>query len=270
MEEDIAHLGLFEDDAILLDTGALELAALDHPDLPLEPYHQIIETIVDRLEVEGRTATSAGQRAAVLAQVIGHEFGFAGDRDSYDDQANADLIRVIDRRRGLPISLSIVYVAAARRLGWSADALNTPGHVLVRVGSATEPVLIDPFDGGTVVGAAQLAALLAQMLGPAASPTADHLLPMSNRAVLVRLLMNQATRAEAVGKRERALTLYQRITRVAPATVHAWWDKARLELAQGEIGHARASLSAMLEVTRELGLRTHIFAALDALARPSS
>lgn len=270
MDDSIAHLGLLEDDAIILDASALELAALDHPDVPLEPYHQIIETVVDRLEHEGCVAVSAGQRASALAQVIGDEFGFTGDRDSYDDADNADLIRVIDRRRGLPISLSIVYVAAARRLGWSADALNTPGHVLVRIGSATQPVLIDPFNCGAVVGAAQLAALLAQMLGPAASPSAEHLSPMSNRAVLVRLLMNQTTRAEANGLRERALTLYTRITHVAPSTAHAWWDKARLELAGGEVGHARASLSAMLEVTREPGLRAHIFAALDALARPQS
>ena len=89
---------------------------------------------------------------------------------------------------------------------------------------------------------------------------------MSNRSVLVRLLMNQATRAEAGGDTARALTLFQRMTTVAPSSSQSWWERARLELVEGRVSEARASLSAMLEMTRDPGLRTHISAALDALA----
>ena len=268
--EDIAHLGLLEDDAISLDASALEIAALDHPGVSLDPYVDTLGEITERLVMIGGDAHSASERAAALAEVIADEFGFRGDRDTYDDPDNAYLIRVMDRRRGLPVSLAILYVAAARRLSWSADALNTPGHVLVQIGSATEPVLIDPFNGGTIVAAPQLAALLAQMLGPETTPTAEHLSPLSNRSILVRLLMNQATRAESAGKGERALTLYRRMTLIAPSNSHAWWERARLELMRGDVGDARSSLSAMLEVTREPGLRAHIFAALDALSGSQS
>ncbi|HEX8382901.1 MAG TPA: transglutaminase-like domain-containing protein [Sphingomonas sp.] len=266
MEEDIAHLGLVEDDAIAVDAAALEIAALDHPGVSLDPYIDLLGEITERLVMRGGAAGSAGERAAVLAGVVGGEFGFTGDRDSYDDPGNADLIRVIDRRQGLPVSLAILYVAAARRMGWAADALNTPGHVLVRIGTASESVLIDPFNAGAVVDPAQLAALLVRMLGPGASPASEHLAPLSNRSILVRLLMNQATRAEAGGKGERALALYRRMTQVAPSNGHAWWERARLELVRGDVGDARSSLSAMLEVTRDPGLRAHIFAALDALS----
>ena len=270
MEDDIAHLGLLEDEAITLDAAALEIAALDHPGLALQPYLDVLEGVGRRLVAVGGDARSAGERARALALVIAEEFGFTGDRDTYDDPDNADLIRVIDRRRGLPVSLSILHVAAARRMSWDADALNTPGHVLVRVGSATEPVLIDPFDGGAVVGAEELAALLSRMLGPGAVPSAEHLQPMSNRSVLVRLLTNQASRAESSGDRARALVLYGRITSVAPTNTFGWWEQARLQLAFGDRGAARASLSAMLEVTRDPGVRAHVSAALDALARPSA
>ena len=266
MEDELAHLGLLEDEAIGLDASALEIAALDHPGTSLDPYVDLLGEITERLVAVGGDARSAAGRAAVLADVIAGEFGFTGDHDSYDDPDNADLIRVMDRRRGLPVSLAILYVAAARRLGWSADALNTPGHVLVRIGSETEPVLIDPFNGGAVVAPPQLAALLTRMLGPGTAPTVEHLSPLSNRSVLVRLLMNQATRAESAGRGERALALYTRMTLVAPSNGHGWWERARLELMRGDVGDARASLSAMLEVTREPGLRAHIFAALDALS----
>lgn len=266
MDADIASLGLLEDDAIVLDESALALAALDHPDLPLAPSVALLGQIAERLAALAGESTSAAARADKLANVFAGEFGFRGDRLSYDHPDNADLIRVLDRRLGLPVTLSILYVSAARRLGWEADALNTPGHVLVRLGSPTEPVLVDPFDDGAVVGASRLAALLRQMLGPAASPSVEHLTPMTNRAVLVRLLLNQATRAEAADDRERALTLYRRMTAIAPGHANGWWERARLEFIGGDTADARASLSAMLEVTRDAGSRAHIFAALDALS----
>jgi regulator of sirC expression with transglutaminase-like and TPR domain len=217
----------------------------------------------------GKGAASARERAAVLAEVIAGQHRFKGDRDTYDDPRNADLIEVIERRRGLPVSLSILYVGIARRLRWEADALNTPGHVLVRLGPDPAPVLIDPFGGGAVVDSDQLTRLLAHAAG-GREINAGHLEPMTNREVLVRLLMNQATRAEQGGDGPRALTLYQRITTVAPSHGFAWWERARLELVAGEVAAARASLSAMLETTRDPTLRTHVYAALDAIAGSAS
>jgi regulator of sirC expression with transglutaminase-like and TPR domain len=197
--------------------------------------------------------------------VIHEEFGFAGDRETYGAPLNADMVRVFDRRRGLPVSLSILYVAAARRLGWSADALNTPSHVLVGLGPDTSRILIDPFNGGTQVMPAQVAAIVAQALGPGIWPTRAHLSPMSNRAILVRLLLNQATRAELAGDHARALVMYERMTVIAPSDGQGWWNLARLQLVEGAEDPARASLIAMLEVTRDPGMRGHIMDALNHL-----
>lgn len=265
MHEALRNLGLLDDEAIHLDVAALEIAALDHPEVDLGDYAEILTAMTERLADLGGGAVASDARAHLLARVIGREFGFVGDRETYDDPANADMIRVIDRRRGLPVSLSMLYVAAARRMGWAADALNTPGHVLVRVGADTAPVLIDPFAGGAIVGADRLVALLAPVLGQEALGS-EHLAAMTNREVLVRLLMNQATRAEAAGDARRALTLYERMTDIAPGTGHAWWERARLELVHGQVAAARRSLSAMLEMTRDPERRAHIGAALATLA----
>jgi hypothetical protein len=89
---------------------------------------------------------------------------------------------------------------------------------------------------------------------------------MPNRAVLVRLLQNQASRAELSGKGRRALELYVRMTTTAPAYPHAWWERARLELVDHEIAAARASLGAMLEITRNPELRRRVTETLDALS----
>jgi regulator of sirC expression with transglutaminase-like and TPR domain len=268
MELSITHLGLLEDEAIDLDTAALELAALDHEDADLDPYTQVLGEISQRAADHGALRGNSHERARALAEVIAGEFGFAGDRTTYDSPDNADLIRVIDRRRGLPVSLTILYVAAARRIGWEADALNTPGHVLGRLGSETDPVLIDPFNGGAVVEAEAIAGLLSAGRASGA-PSSRHLAPMSNRAVLVRLLTNQAARAEQNGNLRRALKLYRRMTVFAPEHGQAWWERARLEVAHGDPGAARASLGAMLETTRDPDVRSHINAALSALSRLS-
>ncbi|WP_116092060.1 SirB1 family protein [Sphingomonas crusticola] len=266
MADDISYLGLLDDEAIMPDAAALELARLDHAGTDLNPYLQLLNSLTNRLAILAEGAETAEAQAHVLARVMAAEYGFHGDREQYDDPANADMIRVIDRRRGLPVSLSILYVGAARRVGWTADPLNTPGHVLVRLGPTTAPTLIDPFNNGAILGGQELAQLLSGILGREVQPLAEHLAPMTNRAALVRLLMNQAGRAEASGDTARTLSLLQRITAIDPTGAHGWWARARLELTRGDVTAARASLSAILEVTRDPTMREHVAAALDGLA----
>lgn len=264
--DEIVYLGLLDDDEFELAIAALHLAALDHPDASIADYVDVLEVIDEDVAVKGTSARTSFERAAVLAGVIAGVQGFTGDRDTYDDPANTDMMQVIDRRRGLPVSLSILYVAAARNAGWTTHALNTPGHVLVSVGTGSASVVIDPFNGGAAVDARQLSSLLTGMLGRDVVPSPEHLAPMTNRAVLVRLLTKGATRAEHSGSLGRTRTLYERITTIAPAYPHGWWERARVELTGGDVSAARASLSAMLETTRDPDLRAQASAALDALA----
>jgi regulator of sirC expression with transglutaminase-like and TPR domain len=263
MHEDLNRLGLIDEDEISLDEAALSLALLDHPGTDLASYHDLLDAMETRLDLVGGDADAPAERAEALAAVLAGEFGFAGDAETYDDPANADFIRVLDRRRGLPVSLSILWVAMARRLGWSADVLDVPGHVLVVIGAEASPVIVDPFAGGSSVGAERLAALIEAFAGTGRAVT--HVAAMPNRAVLVRLLQNQASRAEQAGKGRRALELYVRMTTMAPAYPHAWWERARLELVDQEIAAARGSLGAMLEITREPELRRRVTEALEAL-----
>lgn len=275
MHDTISYLGLLSDEEIELDTAALALSELDHEGADLAPYldqlRAISEAVNDaRLRAGDENLRMGRDQGALLARVIGVDFGFAGDNMTYDAPLNADMIRLLDRKRGLPVSLSILYVAAARRVGWTAYALNTPGHVLVRIGEGDSVALIDPFNGGALVEPEQVSALIARVLGPAALTDDSQVMPLSNRMTLVRLLLNQAGRAEQAGDAARARDIYGRMTIVAPEHGAGWWELARLQLKERDVDGARASLSAMLEITRDPERRTHISAMLTRISGTTS
>lgn len=256
-------LGLLDDEQISLDLAALALSHLDHPGTDIASYAELLVKIGSRLQEIGADAHGPADQANALAVVLHGEFGFEGDVETYDAPLNGDLIRVLDRRRGLPVSLSILYVAAARRLGWTAHPLNTPGHVLVRIGEEGA-VVIDPFNRGRIVQPEQLVSLLGR--AAAAGIDIEQADAMSNRNTLVRLLMNQATRAEADADPGRAMTMYQRMTAIAPSNPDGWWSLARIQLSAGLIDEARKSLTSMLEITRDDTRRELINAVLDQIS----
>jgi regulator of sirC expression with transglutaminase-like and TPR domain len=265
MDDALDELGLLEDEEIELDRAALALSALDHEGVDLGPYHDLLDDIADRLDEVSDEDATLEQQAAALKQVLGDEYGFIGDALAYDAPINADLIRVLDRKQGLPVSLSILYVSAARRMGWSAWALNTPGHVLVRLG-AERFMLVDPFHGGKPVSREELEALLRTFAGRDVELRPEYLAPIPNRAVLVRLLTNQASRAAHGGDADRALAVHERMARIAPEYPDVWWALAHAQVEQGDSDAARASLSAMLEVTRDEQSRKAVIALLGKLA----
>ena len=269
MTYEVESLGLLDDEEIELDYAALALSALDHEGIDLDPYHDLLDDIADRLEEVSADAQTLEQRGAALKQVLGDEYGFIGDAAGYDAPINADMIRVLDRRQGLPVSLSILYVAAARRMGWQAWALNTPGHVLVRLGQERF-MLLDPFHGGKALSRAALEAMVRGFVGPGAEVRPEYLAPVPNRGVLVRLLTNQASRAAPSGDSDRALAIHQRMVLIAPAFPAVWWALAQLQARLGDREGARASLHSMLEVTRDEERRAAASDLLERLAAGES
>jgi regulator of sirC expression with transglutaminase-like and TPR domain len=101
-----------------------------------------------------RTAGSPEEVTAACTQVLGGVHGFEGDREHYDDPQNSMLDIVLERRRGLPILLSVVYIEAARRAGIALAGVGLPGHFVVGHFGADAPMLLDPFDGGREISAA--------------------------------------------------------------------------------------------------------------------
>lgn len=262
----IESLALLEDEEIALDEAALELAALDHPDADVDSYSTKIAYMSAQLLARSAGVTGAAERAILLRDLIAREHQLTGDERSFGEEAGADLIALLDSGRGLPVTLSLLYVAIARKVGWRATCLNVPGHVLIRIGREPAAVVQDPFDEGRVLDEKALARMVTRLLGPGATPEASAFPAMGNRATLVRLLTNQAARARRLGKMERALELHERMTAFAPGVTALWWERARLEQHLGRLSAARASLVAMRETTRDRTLLNRIETALSTLA----
>ncbi|WP_197042021.1 transglutaminase family protein [Sandarakinorhabdus oryzae] len=260
---ELATLGLMDDADIDLVEAGIALSLADRPRADPQRLRRLVSGWAIILQRDLAPATGKG-RALRLAGLIAGDAGLTGDMTDYDNPLNADLIAVAERGRGLPIALSILYIALARRVGWRVDALALPGHVLLEVHGGGESTLLDPFDHGTTVSPARAAEIARHGGGTA---IAGRFPVMSNRQMLVRMVSNQASRALLGGDSGRALTLYERLTVLAPRVSALWWERARLEQRIGRLAAARASLTAMLETTHDPALVQRIRTTLATLAQ---
>jgi regulator of sirC expression with transglutaminase-like and TPR domain len=239
--------------------AALLLSALDHESHDLKPYWAHLAEIADASGREARLATHAEDGARALSALLVGRFGYDGDRLTYDDPKNADLISVIDRRRGLPVALGILYIHAARAAGLQAAGLNTPGHFLLRIEMRGSHALIDPFNGGAALDRERLGAPPAMS---AASPDDPRVAePVSDVDVLLRLENNLKLRALSAGDSNRALEIAKRMALIAPKKPELWIDLARLNETMGALGAATRAYESCLALVKP-GAALHNEAAL--------
>lgn len=230
-------VGQGDDAAIPLADTALNLAALDHPGLDLAPYRAHLRQMTDdALESfasvrHGMSELEAAARA--LAETIGVRHGYQGDSATFDDPQNADLIKVIDRRRGLPVSLGILYIDLAHRLDVAAQGLNTPGHFLMSIGEGDHARVIDPFNGGVVLNMDEL-----RPWPHLPGDDATKYGPVGRRDVLLRLLNNIHSRALASKDTVRTHTIAERMVLIAPRRADLWLELAKACESTGKMNAA--------------------------------
>lgn len=236
----IEALGTLPDEQIDPGPAALMIAALDQPGISLERFFHHLNVLVsetaERFDVliQNGAVDDAGTRLAALKHVICESHGYAGDTDSYNDLQNASLIRVIERGRGIPITLSILYIHVGRALGWSISGLNIPGHFVCRIEKGAERLIFDPFNSCALLGAPGLRALVKKALGPDAELSTDYYDPCSNREILIRLENNIKYRQIEVEDYQGALKTVELMRKIDPKEYRLLLDAgvlyARLEL----------------------------------------
>lgn len=184
-----------------LETGALLLSRTVNPDLDIGACCTQLDEMAARCRQLIAEPATAREKCRVLNRVLFHEYGLRGNTDHYTDPLNSYLDQVLIRRKGIPISLSIVYLLVADRAGLNLSAVGLPGHFMVGCYEEHVPFFVDPFNAGVFLNAGEVFALLRS--GSVHASVSD-LAPTPVREVLCRCCRNLVNHYTAAGEPERA------------------------------------------------------------------
>lgn len=235
------------DDRLDLLTGALLIARDAHPGLDFEAQRARLEELARPLCDRGLSALPPTVQARVLSDYLYVVCGFHGAKADYYEPRNSFLNEVLERRTGIPITLAVVYIEVARRVGVDARGVGFPGHFLVRLGAPpgspaaerNEPVIVDPFHAGRLLDENALQQLLRQAK-VRAPLSAEMLEPAPNRHVVARMLMNLRGIYTQRGDGPRLLLTLDRLIDLLPALSSELLERAKLYESLGAPGAALA------------------------------
>ena len=176
------------EEEIDLARAALLIARIEEPDLALEPWLARLDALAER---SGARRAANPQAALVrLREFLFEEEKFRGNAEDYFDPLNSCLDQVIERRLGIPITLSLLTMEVGRRVGLSIEGVGLPGHFIVRAWLGAQQVLFDPFHEGQVLSEADAADVVAQAMGQPVPLTAAHFTRVTKLQVITRMLAN--------------------------------------------------------------------------------
>jgi regulator of sirC expression with transglutaminase-like and TPR domain len=170
-----------------LEDACWMLARTRNPDAPVEAYRAQLDGWAEQARPAVELAPDGVGVAAALSHVLFVEHGFRGNTEDYYDPLNSYLDAVMDRRRGIPITLCALYQFTARRLGLPVTGIGMPGHFLCRYQTVHEELFLDPFHGGVVVSRAEARRRLSHF---SLDDLDSHLQPLSARRCLQRMISN--------------------------------------------------------------------------------
>ncbi len=248
-ERFLRALGASASPVLPIGEAALALASFDRPRVGLARYSRHLAALASDVARRVGADSDLNARAIALNEILLLKYGYTGDELTYDDLQNANLMRVIDRRQGLPVALGILYLDAARAQGWDAVGLGFPGHFLIRLSDGAGRLILDPFHGGRILDAVALRELLKAIAGQEVELSPDHYAPVPDREVLLRLQNNLKSRLIQGQRYEDAVRVIETMRMLAP-------DLAELAreagLLHAQLGNMRAAMRSIEEFIAQI------------------
>jgi regulator of sirC expression with transglutaminase-like and TPR domain len=248
------ELATLADDALPLLPTALLIARDEYPELDPAAYERLLQAHADHLRVEVDATREWPLKIAAINHHLFNEVGYSGNNDEYYDPRNSYLNEVFERRLGNPISLAMVQIEVARRLGLPLEGISFPGHFLVRLPVDDGVLIMDPFNGGRPLGVDELRERARTNLGgqaPDDSVLAQILDPAPHRAILMRMLRNLYGVYAERGEWDRAARSADRVLKLAPEQADAVRDRGLAYLQLEHLAGARADLARYLKMEPE-------------------
>jgi regulator of sirC expression with transglutaminase-like and TPR domain len=241
-----------------LARAALVIARIEFPKLDAEPY-------LMRLDAMGEAArTAIASHAAVtgdntpvgaiktINRYLFDELGFEGNREKYDDPRNSCLNDVLDRRTGIPITLSVVYLEVARRAGVAMEGVNFPRHFLIRCTDQSvhgkSGLILDPFHGGMILSEQKCRVLLQQHVGPDVSFSRSLLAPATRAEIVVRMLLNLKRLYVNMRSFPQARDVIELLVALTPSALSELRDRGLLAYHLNDVSGALRDLQTYLKL----------------------
>jgi regulator of sirC expression with transglutaminase-like and TPR domain len=240
-----------------LADATLVIARIEYPRLDPEPYLSKLDSmgeaarraIAENMAATGDPSTAGGIRA--LNSYLFDTLHFVGNRDKYEDPRNSCLNEVLDRRTGIPITLSVVYMEVARRAGLQVDGINFPGHFLVRCPETQNSpfLIIDPFHSGALLSEHNCRLLLQKHVGSDVAFSKSLLAPATRLQIIVRMLLNLKRIYVHMRSFPQARDVTELLLAITPSALSELRDRGLLAYHLNDVTAALRDLQAYLRLT---------------------
>jgi len=250
--------------AIPLAEAALLLACEEYPQLSFGPYLEFLDTAAGRVREVTGGRVSARSTIQALNSILFDEYGFSGNETDYYDPRNSFLNDVIDRRTGIPITLSAVYMAVAERIGFNIDGIGLPGHFIVRHRVGEEDFFLDPYNKGM-----RLTPELLREMTSAAGAGSDPepwLTRSTHREILLRMLDNLRMIYLKRHAFDKVISMLNLMVIAEPEAHDLYRQRGLLHLQTGQFEAAAGDLRRYLRNQKDQDA-TRVQEALGALGR---
>jgi len=226
------------DGRIDLARAALAIARWEYPRLDADAYLERLDGLARSVDGVRRSPDALG-RLHRLREYLFVEQGFTGNRDDYYDPRNSFLNDVLDRRQGIPITLSLVLMEVGKRLGLAIEGIGLPGHFIAGARLDDSQILLDPFNGGALVTPEECAELVGSVVGRPVTLRPEHYSPVSGRQLLTRMLANLKGAYWRRQEWDRVVGAIDRLLVLDPKAAGEWRDRG---VAWSNLGEVRRGL----------------------------
>lgn len=234
------------DSAIDLAAAALEIARVEHPELDARPSLAELDRLAAAARAEGWERDPL-RRLHRLREFLFEEQGFQGNAADYYDPRNSCLNDVLERRRGIPITLSLVLVEVGRRLDLALHGIGLPAHFIVGFQGGGCRVLLDPFHGGAVLTPEGCQEVVSRAVGRRVAIREEHLVPVTKRQFLARMLNNLKAIYFKRQAWDKALGVAERLHLLDPDNASELRDRGAALVHLGELQRAACDWESYLQ-----------------------
>jgi regulator of sirC expression with transglutaminase-like and TPR domain len=236
------------DPQIDLARAALYISLSEYPNLDVEEYLNRLETMATELKERLPSVSYPLRVIQGINRYLYEDLGFKGNQENYYDPCNSFLNKVIDRRTGIPISLSLLYLEIARRIDFPMVGIGMPGHFLIRPSVAEMEIFVDAFNQGEVLFPEDCRERLTEIYGRPVNLKPEFLQTVTPRQFLLRMLSNLKAIYFNRGDFPRAITILDRILLTAPDAPLEFRDRGILHFRLNHWQQARQDLETYLAI----------------------